>query len=154
MDTRVEEERRAGRHGGGISVETEMDVEEVGLGWKWRRLGWMRWDGGDGGDGQRWRWRWKQDWVEVHEQEGGGDHPLLEAAPGQGPCGATAAAMAVALLCSRGHVGLSLVVTQALGSSGCGSFPGVRRSAGSDEDRTPPLLCMPQLQLERVGAPV
>lgn len=56
MDTRVEEESRASRHGGGISVETEMGVEEVGLGWKSGR---MRWDGGDGGDGQR--WRWKQD---------------------------------------------------------------------------------------------
>lgn len=59
MDTRVEEESRAGRHGGGISVETEMGVEEVGLGWK---SGWMRWDEvmagmGKGGDGNRIRWK-------------------------------------------------------------------------------------------------
>lgn len=103
--------------------------------------------------GQRWkRWRWKQGWVEG-EEERGGDRPLQEAAPGQGPCGATAAAVAVALLCGRGHVGLLLVVTQTLGSLGCGSFPGIPMTAGSDKDRTPPLLYTPQLQLGEAGSP-
>lgn len=51
----------------------QMCVEEVGLGWEWRKSGWMRWDGGDGGGGQRWkRWRWKQGQVQG-EEEGGGD---------------------------------------------------------------------------------
>lgn len=64
--------------------------------------------------------------MEVEEEEGGGDCPLLEVAPGQGTCGAAAAAMAVALLCSRGHVGLSLVVTQAaLGVAASLGHPGV-----------------------------
>ena len=67
--------------------------------------------------------------------------PWWRAAPGQGPCCATAGAVAVTLLCSRGQMWVCHpCVTQASSSPGHGRFPKAPMGAGSGMGRAPAAL--------------
>lgn len=101
---------------------------------------------GRGGDGSRVGSKEKR---KVEETDS-----LLEAAPGQGPCCATAAAPACGPACGRGHVGLSLMLSPrhsaALGVAVSLGHPWVLAVIRTGH---PPLLCTPQLQLGEGGDP-